>query len=104
MAVPHRESVHIPAPSIPSGDQGPDYRALEFGHQKSGRGVFDKAFNVIDTVSGARVLAPCPIPERQHLWHIASLASTNFDFASGQAESIARGAKAPARARASECG
>lgn len=65
MPLANGEPVHVPAPSIPGGNQGTDELVVALGDQKGGRGVGDQALDVVQTVRRARVLASGLRPKPQ---------------------------------------
>lgn len=84
------ESIHVPSPSVPGGDQRPDDLPVLLGDQQGGGGVVDEALDVFDPVGRARMPAPGPGPEAQYGRHIRPPAPPYGDSFAAQAPSIAR--------------
>jgi hypothetical protein len=56
ISVADGESVHVPSPAIPSGNQGADYLPVPLSDQEGSGRLGDQALDVIEAVGRARVL------------------------------------------------
>lgn len=76
LPIADRKSVHIPPPSVPSGDQGTDDLSPAVRHKQGCRGIENHAQDIIDPVWGAGVLASSLCPEFQHRRNLGPTAMT----------------------------
>lgn len=85
------EAVHVSSPSIPGGDQGAGDLVAALGDEEGGRGILDQAFDVIQAVRRAGVIAARLGPELEDCLRVLMPAPAYRDSLAGQVGSMAKG-------------
>lgn len=82
------EPVHVPAPSVPGGDQGADDLPLSLGHEENGGRLRCQTLDVVDAVGRARVPAAGVCPQLQDGRRLGLPAPPHLEAPASQARSL----------------
>jgi len=89
--VANGETVYVPSPPVPAGDQSADDLLTALGDKESRRGIGDQVLDVLRPVGGGRVPASRLSPELQDRLGVVGPASTYRDSLNGgQVNSVTR--------------
>jgi hypothetical protein len=88
MPIADGESIQVPSPPVPGGDQGADDLPVSLGYEESGRGFIDQSLDVIKTIRCTCMLAAGLCPQVQYRWQVGPSAAAYGDFLAGQVRSI----------------
>src|SRR5271155_5122089 len=89
MSEVNSQSIHVPPPTIPCGDQRAQDHTVAVGNEQAPRRPREQPLHIVKSVSGGCVLAPSMLPQLEDGRCLLKRAWTHDEITVGQAETIA---------------